>query len=192
MFAANVMSAGPSFVVPGVCATWNPADKNAAISLSNGNLTAAGSGTGWVSARANISKSSGKWYWEIYINSSVSATVTVGNCSSSAALSNYFSSGVYGQSYIDFNGSFAFNTTQYETHSTFTTGDTIGLAMDASNGNLKVYKNNTLQGTLSNAITGPYFPGVALYNSNGIVTANFGNTPLTYTPPAGYNPGLYS
>lgn len=46
--------------------TWNPADKAAGITLSNGNLTythAAGNNTNAL-VRATTSKSSGKWYYE--------------------------------------------------------------------------------------------------------------------------------
>ena len=46
-------------------ATWNPADKGADITLSGGNLVATHTSDNAATVRANVGKSSGKWYWEI-------------------------------------------------------------------------------------------------------------------------------
>lgn len=46
-------------------ATLNPSDKDAAITLSGGDLTMSSATNAWRSVRATIGKSSGKWYWEV-------------------------------------------------------------------------------------------------------------------------------
>jgi len=45
--------------------TWSTTDKSSTITLSNGNLTAAGSASASQSVRSTTSKSSGKVYWEV-------------------------------------------------------------------------------------------------------------------------------
>jgi hypothetical protein len=48
-----------------IFAIWNKADKEANITLSNGDLTATSGTTFWRNVRATIGVSTGKWYWEI-------------------------------------------------------------------------------------------------------------------------------
>ena len=59
-FAQMLMkgASGPTY------ATWDPSKKYTVVTLSNGNLTAQGSNGGVL---ATIGKTSGKWYWELYI-----------------------------------------------------------------------------------------------------------------------------
>ncbi len=47
--------------------TWNPSDKTAGTTLSNGNLTATFAGTG-NGVRSVPGVSAGKWYWEVRFN----------------------------------------------------------------------------------------------------------------------------
>lgn len=55
-------------------ATWNPSDKSANVTLSNGNLTATiTANTAFYGARATIGKSSGKWYWEQTVSDTTSS-----------------------------------------------------------------------------------------------------------------------
>lgn len=81
--AASSTPPGPSLFY----ATWNPADKAALVTLSNGNLTAESSTTNWRSARSTISKTSGKWYWEITMTTGTEFYVGVAR--STATLENY-------------------------------------------------------------------------------------------------------
>jgi hypothetical protein len=48
--------------------TWNPADKGSSISLSNGNLTATNTGTGFKTVRATVGKFSGKRCFQFTVN----------------------------------------------------------------------------------------------------------------------------
>ena len=77
--------------------TWNPDDKNANITLSNGDLTATAVGTSHKSIRATESKSSGKWYWEYTIT--VGGTQYHGIGLSTAALNSYCGSSSYSWGY---------------------------------------------------------------------------------------------
>ena len=71
----------------------------------------------------------------------------------------------------------------------------IGIALDLDGGNLEFYKNNVSQGIAATGITGTWYAytaGLWVTTSTTSITANFGSSALTYTPPAGYNAGLYS
>ena len=71
----------------------------------------------------------------------------------------------------------------------FTTNNTIGVAYDADVGTMGMYKNNSLVYTFTGLSQTPRFPVMSIYSTAG-ATANFGATPLTYTPPNGtfWNP----
>lgn len=74
--------------------TWNPADRDAAIILSNGNLTMASSLGGWRTGRATVSKSSGKWYDEaIMAGQSGTLSDIFGVCTGTYSLTTFIGSG---------------------------------------------------------------------------------------------------
>ena len=58
--------------IPSAYCTWNPYDKNGNVLLTNNYLTTSRNGGAGV-VRGTIGKSSGKWYWEIVIDSFASA-----------------------------------------------------------------------------------------------------------------------
>lgn len=167
--------------------SWNPLDKGAAVTLSNGNLTvtSAPSGTGIGAAvRANTGKSSGKWYWEVTLTDSVNASVGVANLSAtldslennsgnswawgSAGTAKYPGGGAYG--------------------SGFTIGDVIGVALDMTAGTLTFYQNGVSKGTAATGLSGTLYPIVASragFTTN--TTANFGATSFAFAAPSGYS-----
>lgn len=176
-------------------ATWNPSDKSTNITLSGGNLVAAPNAntTTWDTARSTIGKSAGKHYWEVTITS-IGPGVAVGavagtedlNCDGAMSQLDGF------RVYFGGTGNKYKPATAYG--ASYTTGDVLGVALDMDGGTLALYKNNTSQGTLVSGLTGTYYAAAYLYNNGtaSSVTANFGATALTYTPPAGFNAGLYT
>jgi hypothetical protein len=168
-------------------ATWNPSDKNAGITLSNGDLTASFSANNQA-VRATLGKSAGKWYWECYVQ----AGIFVGIGTDAASLSAHVGATATGWSYYGSGG----GTTKYTNGilsvygAAFTTGDTIGVALDMDAGTIVFYKNGVSQGTAFSGLTGTIFPMISF--SSGSTTANFGRRPFTYVVPEGYNAGLYS
>jgi len=68
---------------------------------------------------------------------------------------------------------------------TYTTGDLIAIAFDATAGSLTFYKNNTSQGVAFTGLTAQYFFAVGGYNF-AQWACNFGQRPFTYTPPSGF------
>lgn len=183
MSAIQQMMMAKGSVVSFTYATWNPADKDSTITLSGGNLTSAGSANGAV--RSTISKSSGKWYWENTFTST--GGMSTGICFSTDTLTLFPGIPANSWGYIN-NGSIQNNATFINAAATYTNGDVIGIALDLDGLTLKCYKNNTLQ--VNETIpSGTYF---AVIGYSSTATTNFGASTFVYTPPAGYNSGLYT
>lgn len=170
-------------------ATWNPADKGANMTLSGGNLGATVVSPN-TTVRSTIGKSSGKWYWEITVGGA--ATGEIGVATSSATLVNYLGADAHGTGWAGSNGETYQSATNIGTFATYSTGDVLGFALnkDATN-QLTLYKNNILQGTVT-IQAGTVFAAFGHNGVTNVMTANFGATPFVYSPPGGYNAGLYT
>lgn len=188
-----------------IYATFNAADKSASLSLSNGDLTATKTGNDqWAIARSTISKTSGKWYWEYYIANVSGGTkeFTVGIASSGQPLDNFAlgvggsgTAGSHGWGFSNLGNWVHLNSTD-TTPNSYTNTDVIGVALDMDAGTIEWFKNGVSEGaTPYTDVSGTIFAAVGIYASTGqntaSITANFGATALTYTPPTGFNAGLY-
>ena len=172
-------------------ATWNPSDKGSNIVLSGGNLTSTNSGGG--SVRANLAKSSGKWYWEVKVLATGTGTISIGVADSSANLTTYAGFDAHGWAYLQTGSKFTAGTPNGY-GSAYGINDIIGVALDMDSPSLKFYLNNTLQGVAYTSSLGtPLYPivGAGGGASGESLLTNFGASALTYSPPAGYNAGLY-
>ena len=136
---------------------------------------------------ATMSMTSGKYYWEITIGSNFPASSTFLGITKENQQSVSKSTGVYyrndGQKVID--------STSSAYGASYTSGDVIGLAYDATAGTLVCYKNNSSQGTLYSSGTGfSWIPTMSCDNAGSGVTyfnnVNFGQRPFTYTAPTGF------
>lgn len=178
-------------------ATLNPSDKHANIVLSNGNRTATG-GTATDTndaVRSTIGKSAGKWYWEVTVGTVGTNFQAHGigsgtqNLSAGGAYANLEGLRVY----FSFNGNKYLPSTAYG--ASYTAGDVLGFALDMDAGTLVCYKNNSAQPTLVTGLSGTIYAYLIVSSSTAtpaVCTANFGASALTYSPPAGYNAGLYT
>lgn len=162
----------------------NPLNLPKGGTLSNGNLL-------WTSpttegqAVGTMYVSSGKFYWEMVLNTAgsgcafgiASITTDINNINLTAGSYVYYTNG------NKYNGG-----TGSAYGATFTNGDIIGVALDLDAGTLIFYKNNTSQGTaftgLSGTFTALIYDGTSA--SAPTFNANFGQQPFTYTPPTGY------
>jgi hypothetical protein len=94
-----------------------------------------------------------------------------------------------GVGYYGYNGNKYVSGVSSAYGATFTTGDVIGIALDADSGTVTFYKNNVSQGliTLPVSSSGWRF---SFQNGTGSGTqvgyVNFGQRPFTYTPPTGF------
>ena len=173
-------------------ATWNPSDKDSNITLSNSNNTATcTTGAAYVAVRSTISKSSGKWYWEYTIGGSSINDSSVGISDGVVSLlNNPVGSSTTSCGYNNF-GQVVANGTTFSGIGFFFVNDVIGIAYDATAGTISHYRNNVLKRTTTVTPGATVFAAVSMSGNTDAVTANFGAIALTYTPPSGYNAGLY-
>jgi hypothetical protein len=194
--------------VRGNYATWNPLSKlktsgaTANLVLTNGNLTLTAQGSEGYDNNTGVATlqipSTGKWYWEVTtitvptlaasrggigIMNEVAVLGTTGGdffYTQSGKAYAYLANGQKSESYGVF--------TNYGT--SFGNGIVIGVAFDADAGTLSFYRDGVSQGTAFTGINSndKYFPTLGYWIS---ATANFGQTPFRYTPPAGHK-GLSS
>ena len=174
----------------------NPLKLQANMRLTNGNLDVSSTDTGSAyCAFSSIVMSSGSWYAEYTINTSSGNYPQAGigdlikNPNTNEGLGD--SNGTAYQR----DGRVIVNGTTIGTFATFTNGDVIGVAYDATNNRIYFAKNNTYinSGNPSGG-TGYFSPaspvlgyvfGTALY-SVGSCSVNFGQRPFAYTPPTGF------
>ena len=185
-------------IPPTTFATWDPATKNAGVTLSGGNL-AASAGASLISARSTIGKSSGKYYWEITMTAEGAGSSFIGL--TDAGFNNATFPGNYTNSISVQAGNTISRvgwTSQAGSSFTFTTGDVVMFAVDFTNGFLWWGKNGTWTpnnptGLEAYSLTGG--GGVTLYAVtcpfSATHTANFGQSAFSFSVPAGFNAGLF-
>jgi hypothetical protein len=181
--------------VRGNYATFNPLNQKMAAgttTLSNGNLTATNNASSYgVGGIGTVAVTSGKWYCEVTATN-ISATATsqaVGIVDTSKAYNDY--TGYWyrcdGQKSTDIvNGT---GLTAYG--NTYTTADVIGVALDMDAGEVKFYKNGTVQNSGTAAYTGLSGAlSIAVGDGGNVPTyvfdLNAGQRPFAYTAPSGF------
>lgn len=163
--------------------TWNPADKDSSITLSNGDLTATGGTNAYRSVRSTTGKSTGKWYCEITLDAGgANGLVGVGN--STFSLANYVGADVNGWGW---QGSFKYHNGSGAYGSGKTTGDIISILLDMDAGTITLWKNGTTQGEMYNGLSGTLYVAFSSQLTGDAVTANFGASAFAYTMPGGYS-----
>jgi hypothetical protein len=191
----------------GAVVTLNPADKAAAITLTQGNLRAAKTtDSRWVGVRATAGKSSGKGYFEVSVVVTVVNTGTsgcgVGVANATAALdgaSTYLgadsnSIGLFTDGTQRQGGSSSAGTTS----DWGPAGSSVAVAVDYGARKFWVknlpsgsWNGDPVAGTGGTTITatGALFPAVCVYASTtpDTIQINFGASAFVGTPPTGYS-----
>lgn len=120
--------------------------------------------------------SSDKWYWEVTL---VSGVTTATNACQVGVIERTCADGLAGITY-------PYNSSDTPT---YTNGDTISFAYDASVSTLYCYKNNVLAKTITGVSSSlPLFPMIRDNLGGGAIVAdfNFGQRSFAYTPPSGF------
>ena len=173
--------------VRGNYCTLNPLDKaTTGGALSNGNLDYAATVASWDMVRATFGISSGKWYWEVYVNSTTYGITGIAQASVSLN-NNFFHTGIcYG---YNANSGWKYEGSPYAALAYGATwngsGDICGVAFNSDAGTLTFYKNGVSQGVAYTGLTGTFFPAHTSYPT-GSATFNFGQRPFAYTAPSGF------
>lgn len=177
--------------------TWNPSDKSADLTLSNGNLTVThSSGSTWAGGRATNSKASGKFYWEVRVDTdNPSTAIRIGIGTSAASLSSGVGDDINGYGYGGRFGKKYYNGGNPDYGATYTAGDIIGVALDLDAGKIWWSKNGVWQasgdpgagtGEAYSGISGTFFPMQSTGVSGDVLTARFHSSDFTYSPPSGF------
>lgn len=184
------MNVGPAFFGAATAATlltWNPADKNASITLSDGNKTATATAA-FQMVRGTIGKSSGKWYFEVTCTGALTFG-TVGIAQASSSLSSF--AGGETTSYGIATNFVYTNFVSTSIDGTITAGDVVGVAVDLDAGKIWFAENNAWvnsgnpgagTGAIYSGLSGTYYPA----DSPG-ATSHSINSTLTYAPPSGFS-----
>ncbi len=170
-----------------------------------------GTGTGLASARALLGKNSGKWYFEVKVESIsgsglVNSTIGLGTYLS--ALDNYVGSQSGTAVSYGYDGSspakFYTGGAATSGPTTYNQNDVIGVAVDFDSKKIWFSKNGIWQGSNSpDPVTGvaPAFSSISAASLYPMVSLryggtlkyqmNFGQRPFDSVPPTGFNPGWY-
>jgi hypothetical protein len=172
--------------------TINPLDKDSNVVLADGNLTTSPPSANNKGFRSTFAVSQGKWYWEVKWNSG-GGTAIIGIADDAYATSNYLGSTSKSWGYYN-SGDYYNNASTNSYGNSFTSGDIIGVALDADNGYLYFSKNGTFQnsgdptsgatGTGGIAVSSPrnglWFPAGS-HQTGTNVSHNFGSPPYSIT-----------
>lgn len=162
--------------------TWNPSDKDATVTLSGGNLTAVST---YGSVRSVASVSSGKYYLELTFPDGIDQQI-IGVATASMDKSFYPGYDTYGWAVNLSSREVSNNSSVIELISAAPV-TTLSVLLDADAETLEFWSDGVSVSTAIALAPGPYFVTYGYFKK---VTANFGATAFTYTPPAGYEAGF--
>jgi hypothetical protein len=186
--------------------TLNPLTSGSFNTLANGNLQLTGNtSTNNGNTRGTFAFTTGKWYLEMTASATsagVYPSLGIIKTANASAPDNGGTNQVgYPSDSVAYenSGSKRINNSTSSYGNSFTTGDTIGVAIDADNGAIYFSKNGTWQNsgvpTSGGSKTGAaytwtggsveYIFATAQYNASS-ADYNFGQRPFAYTPPSGF------
>ncbi|GMX64366.1 hypothetical protein Elgi_36350 [Paenibacillus elgii] len=167
---------------------WDDASKGSGVILSDGDLTVYLPASKGV--RANVGKTTGKWYWEITITAKNGDAVGIGITNKTGVLDTLDPNSSNYRFYYAWTGNkYPGNVSYGQSYSAV--GVVISILLDLKNGKLEFWKNGVSQGESHADILsmGEVFPFIGTYSSTWYtLAANFGDSAFVYTPPNGYLP----
>lgn len=179
----------PSQQCANAVSTLDPSNKGANITLSNGNLTAAGGAGSFTCVKGSASRGAGKYHFEVHIDTKAgvnSPSVGVANAAASLSADAAKTTGIVYQP----DGHVWCNNVDLAALSGYNTGDTISVEidMDASNAYFRL-NAGTRQGPYSfSGVAGAMFPVLVFNTATAQATVNLsGSTAFTVAPTAGFS-----
>lgn len=181
--------------------TWNPSDKSSSLTLSGGNLTIAANTSGTHNGFSVAGVSSGKYYFELTIDSMSAGDSAYWGIAGSAELTSTNGKGDSGFWLVNNQGT-EYNGSAGSSYTAFTSTDICMIAVDMDNSKIWFGRNGTWHNS-GNPAAGT---NAAYTNLTGTVeavagmdagstktwqlTANFGASAFSYTVPSGFNSGF--
>ena len=167
--------------------TWTPLAKyNRSATFANGNTTVNSNNNSlWDSARGAFGFQKGKWYWETKFFGSSAAFNYIGVCNENAIMgtNDAFDKNAVTVFYNADGGEMRKDGSPTSAnYGTFTTSDVCGIAVDADNNTISIYKNNSIIVTnyalstysIGGNGTGFIFPNAAVLDNGSGQYTNFG------------------
>jgi len=155
----------------------NPIFPGSSSYLSGGNLNASISATNTNVVSTMQLPTSGKWYWEYQITTIGGGGAPMGGIATTSATSPAV--------FYRTNGNKLVDGTETSYGATYTTTDTIGVAVDVDGGTVAFYKNNSSQGNITYS-GGGFYAALRSNAATDVFNINFGQRPFSYTPPTGF------
>lgn len=149
------------------------------------------------SARADIAKSTGKWYFEAaYLGSSGAVLpdgAMIGIGQALPAAGNFFGAvNTGGIAYYNINGRVYNNGPSVVSGALLQKNDKLGIAVDLDARKIQFYVNCAAAGPAHSIPAGTsFYPAMSAYGAFPSVTANFGASAFWCTVPSGYASGWY-
>jgi hypothetical protein len=161
--------------------TWDPDDKDGTLYNDNMSITVTNG------ASSTVTKSTGKWYYEVQVedNSAGIASLNIGVTTKASANTWAMPLAYVSSGQVTINAVHA--TQVYGT--AYGKGDIIGVALDVDNKRAKFYKNGVPQGDyVSYSTTDPVCPGVGRGTSvfNATINAGFSTFSIEDNNPSGW------
>ena len=142
-------------------ATWNPADKDARITLSGGNLTVTGDAAGWESVRATRARTSTGYYEKTH-NASISG---IGFANLTASVTNYFGSDGNGIMYLPSGDVYAGGAPI--SRPAYVLGDVVRASVNPATGDVTFSVNGTPSAAINvPGLVGTVYPGASTIDTN--------------------------
>lgn len=172
--------------VRGNYATFNPLSNPGNSTLTNGNLDVSTPNSTAGRVLSTIAPSSGKWYCEFTVTNvgaGFRTGVVLNSFNNGDIIGNFPNEYAY---YSD--GNKYSNSVAAAYGASYTTNDTISVALDLDAGTISFYKNGVNQGVAYTGLSGSFAFGVCDITGGGGVSAiaNFGQRPFAYTAPSGF------
>lgn len=174
---------------------WNPSDKGSNVTLSNSNKDAASTAGSFESVRGAQGRSSGKYYFEIYVINPASSRA--GFADSSHILTTYMGNSTSGAGMAGTaNTVTGFTKVWTGTPGTMASGDVLMYALDFAANKAWIGRNGSwLGGGSPTAGTGHWvtgisgktiYPGASVYPSQGSYRLRTATSEFSYSMPSGY------
>lgn len=185
--------------------TWDPNKKSSVITLSGGNLIATMTSNGVFATVLGISGlRTDRVYWEISVVGGTANDFGPGISAPTESTSNFLGQTTLSLGWYNATGGVFYNNAQATTWATWTSGQTLCLALDLVSRNIwgRVGNGNWNNSSSANPATGvggfnfsstiiaPFvFPGATLNNNAtpDVATAAFAPSSWQFTPPSGFN-----